>query len=386
MSFFTYVDRLVRQQSSVPAAFTIDDDHLLDGQEEGVERFLQPQASYFEIRLKQMMLRHQREYWREFRPFCTFVAGFIHNGRVQEMPFIIGPQRLGDQAAAAGGDAVEYRNVRVAGPFPYEGDDLQLFCALSRLEASNWAVQALSLLETVAKAFDASKVTRYLDIAAPLVQGLESFLGMDKVELRLGMQQVYEQPVGRGGLRPNALRARHELLVNVPDHTLDSAARQRFWVKEGRLFYGDRPETAQPYREADFLLFELRPLRDRGDYTTFDFHTVYWQEAVKALWDGGEKLAEQKLRLTAAALVQCRDIVRPQRNNLLHWYRQQFDKELAEYQKMFGGTAVRSTHEMAAKRDERVAALTTETLAQAALSGDAGRDLAPELVMAELGF
>lgn len=59
MSFFTYVDRIIRQQSSPPATFTIAEDHLADGWEEGVERFLQPQESYFEIRLKQMYLRYQ---------------------------------------------------------------------------------------------------------------------------------------------------------------------------------------------------------------------------------------------------------------------------------------------------------------------------------------
>ena len=86
---------------------------------------------------------------------------------------------------------------------PYEEDGLQLFYALFRLEADNWAVQTLSLLETVAKTFDASKVTCYLDVATPLVKGMEG------IEMRMAMQQVYEQPVGRRGLRPNTLRARH---------------------------------------------------------------------------------------------------------------------------------------------------------------------------------
>jgi len=386
MSFFTFVDRLIRRQSSPPAAFTIADDHLLDGWAEDAPRFLQPQASYFEIRLKQMLLRNQREYWREFRPFSTFVAGFVHNGQAREMPFILGPQRLGEHAAALGGDAVEYRNLRIAGPFPYEGDDLQLFSALSRLEANNWAVQALGLLETVARAFDASKVTRYLAVAAPLVAGLESFLGMEKVELRLGMQQVYEQPVGRGGLRPNALRARHELLLNLPDHALDAAARRRFWVREGRLFHGAAAETAQPYREADFLLFEIRPLRARGDYTTFDFHAVNWQDTLKALWDGSEELARQKLRLTAAALAQCGDIVRPQRVALLRAYKEQFDEELALYHETLAAPAFRSLSELRAKRVEREPALSESALSRALQRSRGERDASPELVMAELGL
>jgi hypothetical protein len=386
MTFFTYVDRLIRQQSSPPAAFTIADDHLADGWEEGVERFLQPQESYFEIRLKQMYLQNQREYWREFHPFSTFVTGFVHGGKMRELPFVVGPERLREQAAALGGDAVEYRNLRLAGPFPYEGDDIQLFVALSRLKDSDWAVKALGLLETVAKAFDPSKVTQYLNIAAPLVKGIEGFLGMQDVELRMGMQQVYEQPIGRSGVRPHTLRARHEVLLNLPEHTLDAAVRQKFWVKEGRLFWGERAESARPYLEADFLLFEIRPVRERGDYTTFDFHTINWQDTLKALWDGSEEIARQKLRLTAAALVQCGDIVRPQRNALLVMYKRLFDEDLSRYQEMLGEPVHRSAaewHEIGAKRVE---ALTNKIVIQALQTGLSEKELSSEQVMAALGL
>jgi hypothetical protein len=387
MDFFNQVDRIIRRQSSPPVAFTIVDDHLLDGLEEGVERFLQPQESYFEIRLKQMYLRNQREYWRDFLPFSSFIAGFVHNGQHCDLPFVVGPERIGELAAALGGDAVEYRNHRIAGPFPYEGDDLRLFTALSRMAVNNWAAQTLGLLETVAKAFDASKATRYLEIAAPLVKGIESFLGMESVELRMGVEQTYQQLVGRGGLRPNSLHARHELLLNRPDHTLDAAARQQFWVKEGRLFHGDRPETAQPYREADFLLFEICPLRERGDYPTFDFHRINWQETQRAIWDGSEEIARQKLRLTAATLVQCRDIVRPQRIALLHTYKQQFDEELALYQQLMAGPAHRSTREIEAKAAEQANAFTNETMLHALrTSPPVDRNLTPEQAMANLGL
>ncbi len=386
MTFFDFLNGIIRQQSSPPATFTIAEDHLLDGWEEGVERFLQPQESYFEIRLKQMVLRDQREYWREFRPFSAFVTGFVHNGAVREMPFVVGPELLGELTTALGGDAVEYRNLRVAGPFPYEGDDLQLFSALSRLTAKDWAVQSLSLLETVAKAFDVSKITRYLEVAAPLVKGIEGFLGMQDVELRMGMQQVYQQPVGRGGLRPNALRARHEVLLNLPDNRLDNAARQQFWVKDGALFWGERAETAQPYREADFLLFEIRPLLDRGDFTTFDFHTINWQETQKAIWDGSEELARQKLRLMAATLAQCTDIVRPQRNALLRQYKNLFDEDLALYQTMFAASAHRGADELRAKGVERAAAQTEKVAIQPLELSPTERNLSPEQVMADLGL
>ena len=383
MSFFNFIDRVIRQQSNPPATFTITEDNLLDGWEEGVERFFQPQASYFEIRLKQMYLRNQREYWREFRPFSTFVTAFVHGGGRREVPFVVGPELLGAQTTAVGGDAVEYRNLRIAGPFPYEGDDLQLFSALSRMTAKNWAVQSLSLLETVAKAFDVSKITRYLEIAAPLVKGIESFLSMADVELRMGMQQVYQQPVGRGGLRPNALRARHEVLLNVPDH---QAVSEQFWLKEGKLFYGNSADAIRPYRDADFMLFEIRPLRERGDYTTFDFHTVGWQDTRKAVWDGSEEMARQKLRLMAGMLVQCADILRPQRIALLRKYKREFDEELALFQEFQLEPAFRSPRKLAEKQAERSEALTEVALGAALEAEPVDPSMSLEQALAEVGL
>lgn len=390
MSIFEFFDRILRTQSSAPAHFTIADDHLLDGVAQDAPTFFTPHKSYFEIRLKQMMLRDKREYWRGFRPFSTFVTGFLHDGQAREAPFLVGPDLLGERAQTLGGDSVEYRNLRIAGPYPYEGDDVQLFAGLSRTEAGNWAVQTLGLLETFAKAFDVSKVTQYIEIAAPLVKGIEGFLGMRDIELRMGLQRAYEQPVGRGGAGPSTLRARHELLLNLPDTGLDPLTIQRrFWVKDGRLFFGDRPETARPYQDADFLLFEIRPVLMRNDYTTFPFHAVNWQETVKAIWDGSERLARQKLRLTAATLVQCGDIVRPQRNALLKMYKQQFDEELAEYRTMFEESTDRDADTLLVKGVQRLSAVEEEDMAavMAAARDDAGLDaVSAETLMDQLDF
>lgn len=389
MALMDLLDRLVRQQSTVPAHFTIEDANILDERDPAEERFLTPQASYFEVRLKQMYLRNERELWRDFRPFGTFVAGFVHAGRLHEVPFIVGPEQLGNRTESLGGDAVEYRNLRIAGPFPYEGDDLQLFVALSRMVKNNWAVQALSMLETFAAAFDASKISSYLDIAGPLVSGIQGLLGMQDVELRLGVQRAYAQPVGRGGVGPDTLRARHEVLINTPEAGIDSFKRERFWVREGRLLYGDRPQIAYPYRDADFLLFEIRPLAIRGDYTTFDFHRVNWEETQKAIWDTGEEVARQKLKLTAASLVQCRDIVPTQRTALLRMYKETFDSDLALYREMFGESPVRDADTVVKKGLAAVTAVEERDMAalmRGARSDPALAGRSPEAMMAELGL
>ena len=396
MELLDVLDRIVRGRSEPQASFTITPDHVLDEQEEGEELFLKPQASYFEIRLKQMHLRDQREYWRSFRPFATFVSSFLHAGKRWEVPFVVGPEMLGEAVKLQDGDRVEYLNTRVAGPFPYEGDDLRLFVGLARVEVNNWAERALGLLEIFAKAFDPSKLSIYLNVAGPLVSGLESFLGMQDVELRLGTTRDYQEPRGRGGIKPNSLQQRYEVQLNLPDDQVDQAAREtKFWVKEGRLFYGKWEDSIRPYRDADFLLYQLQPLSERSDYTSFDFHRVYWQEVLKAIWDGNEQGAWQKLRLMAANLALCPDIVRPQRNVLLGMYRQQFDEELAIHEGMFSGetgVVTRGLEGFSMEVEERQQALTEEDMVKAIRaesSPEAIRKLqeqSPEATLSALGL
>jgi hypothetical protein len=395
MDLLDALDKVVRGRSEPRASFAIAPQRVLDEQVEGEESFLKPQASYFEIRLKQMHLRDQREYWRTFRPFTTVVSSFLHAGKTEEVPFVVGPEMLGEAVKLQDGDRVDYLNTRVAGPFPYEGDDLRLFVGLARMAVNDWAQQALAILETFAKAFDPSKLSVYLDVAGPLVSGVESFLGMQDVELRLGMVRDYQEPRGRGGLKPNSLQQRYQVELNVPDNELNQAAREKFWVKEGRLFYGSWEDTIRPYRDADFLLYQIQPLAERSDYTTFDFHRVYWQEVLKAIWDGNEKGAWQKLRLMAANLALCSDIVRPHRNLLLRMYRQQFDEELAIQQDMFSGAEVvftRDSESLRKKVVEREQALTEDTMVEAIRaesSPQAVRRLqkqSPEDMLSELGL
>lgn len=395
MTLLDFLDGILRRRSEAPASFTPEPARILDEQEEGEEQFLQPQASYVEIRLKQMHLRDQREYWREFRPLTSAVTTLLHAGTVREIPFLVGPELLGKAVKLQDGDRVEYLNIRVAGPLPYEGDDLGLFIGLARMKVGDWAERSLSLLENFAKAFDASKLSSYLDIAGPLVSGLESFLGMRDVELPLGLRRDYQQPRGRGGLRPNTLQHRYEILLNIPDHRLNQAEREKFWVKEGRLFYGNQANSLQPYREADFLLYEIQPLSERADYTTFDFDKVYWRDTVKAIWEGNEQGARQKLRLLAANLVQCPDIVRPQRNILMKMYKQQFEAEMAQYNDMFSGTMetiTRGSERYQAVVKSRTQAITEEDMVQAIRQGSRDetlrhlREQSPEETLSELGL
>jgi hypothetical protein len=113
MSFFDTVDNMLHTRSPLRAHFTIPAGQILDAAADSA--IFQPHASYFEIRLSQMYLRDQREYWREFVPLASFVSELLFDGQRREVPFVVGPDRLGSAEKISKGNRVQYFNTRIAG-------------------------------------------------------------------------------------------------------------------------------------------------------------------------------------------------------------------------------------------------------------------------------
>lgn len=325
MSLLDIWNTLIREKSFTTAAFRIAPDHVLRTDTSRETTQFVPRATYFELRLSQMFIQYQREYWREFIPMASMMTEFIFNGERTTVPIIVGPERLASAQQVERGDMVEYYNTRVAGPYPYQGDDISLFAGLFRIEVNNWAKRSLSLFETIAEAFDPSRLSSYLNIARPLVTGLEGFLGMKEVEMRVGRQKAYMQQ-GSGAVPPDdsasdILQPAFEVHIRADATQFPPSERRKFWVYESRLHYGDNPDNLRPYNNADFMLLRFVPLATRNDFVTFDFHKIHWQNVQTKLAEGKEEDAKQEFKMLGVSLVQSPDIVDAQKRALAAQYK-----------------------------------------------------------------
>ncbi len=339
MSLTELWNSLIREKTFTTAAFRIASDRVLRTDTSRETRGFVPRATYFELRLSQMFLQYQREYWRDFIPMASMMTEFIFNGSRTTIPIMIGPERLSSAQQVARGDMVDYFNTRVAGPYPYQGDDISLFAGLFRVEVNNWAKRTLSLIETVAEAFDPTRLSSYINIARPLLTGLEGFLGMKEVEMRMGRQKAYMQQMERTAPADNAaadvLQPAFEVHIRAESSQFSPAERRKFWIYENRLFYGDNENTIRPYSSADFMLLRFVPLATRNDFVTFDFHKIHWKKTEEFLAQGDEESARQEFRLLAVALARSEDIVDSQRRLLAQQYRKMFLEARETYANFF---------------------------------------------------
>jgi hypothetical protein len=227
-----------------------------------------------------MYLRDKREFWLDFNPLTLSVSDFLYDTKRQNIPFFVGNQLLQNIRPYLDGQYVELRNTRIVGPVPYLGDDVGLFIGLVRVQANDLAARFFKLLETVVKAFDLTNLSRYLEIAEPLGEGLNSLLGMKENELRFGFRDVFTAKDG------DSHRFRQGYLACV-NCTENEQAPETLWIKEGRLFTGSK-DDCQPVAKHDYCLVKIECMEQRSDYSALPFYRLW--EGVRILLIEGDTL------------------------------------------------------------------------------------------------
>ena len=322
MSFISRLwERIRRDPTVVQAAFRIPAERVI-GSSSADQQFHADEA-YFELRLAEQFLQNRREYHQEFIPMTLLLSDFIYSGKRQSFPFVVGPSLLQELEQLDGDEQVRYRNTRVAGPIPYRGDDVNVFVGLFRVKTKNWAKQSLSLLESVAKAFDTSKLTSFINVTGPLVDSIESFLGIgEDMQFRIGERDSYTDPASNN--EATLFRAGFFVMIRSDRDDIDES---QFWVKENQLFHGPDKDQLELYRRKDYILLYINRLQIRNDHTTFDFHKE-WIKAQDQLWAEDPNGARKHLRELTRLIQQSPDLIPSHRKALISMYRKKYKEEM----------------------------------------------------------
>lgn len=317
-------NKATHSRSVIFPSFRIPDCRNLDNNTE-TDPFKANEA-YFEIRLSEQFLKDKREYWSEYNPLTIVLTEFIYDNDRKNFPFIIGPGLLNSIGQLDGDERIRYKNTRVVGPVPYVGDDITLFLGLFRVKTKDWSRQALGLLETVARVFDSSKLTSYINISAPLTEGIESFFEMgDQIQFRLGQRISFSDPVTN---TINCFSPGYFVIIRSEQSNIDQS---KFWIKNDQLYYGTKKRNLKLYRDNDYLLYNITKNAVRNDYTTFDFHKKF-TDVQKLIWENNlDKAAE----IFPGILLDIRsgtDLIDQQKNQLTVFYTTRFEEERSAFE------------------------------------------------------
>lgn len=305
--------KIRNSQAVLYPTFQIDPSKYLD-EDISVGMPIEHKKNYFEISLTEQFLRNKREYWNEYIPITLFLTEFIYANERRSFPFVVGPTLLKNIEQLEGDESIRYKNTRVVGPTPYSGDNIILFTGLFRVKTRNWAAQTIGLLESVAKSFDTTKLSSYVNIAEPLISGIEGFFGMgDDMQFRIGQRDEYRDSEIHMN---NVFRSGYWVMIRKNQ---DKVIEKNFWVKNGQLYYGRQKNNLKLYRESDYILFEIRGSNKRNDYETFDFHE-HWENARIAVIKKNIQQAETEFESLKVKLWSSEDIIESQKNQLFFMY------------------------------------------------------------------
>lgn len=300
----------------------IRDDHVLDpGFQAGP---IQPNAAYFEVRLREMFLSYHSEYGRSFVPMVIVASEFSYGGAVRSVPYFVGTDLLRDIDAYVKGEDVSLRNTKALGPVPYLGGDVAVFVGLYRAQVDDLARRLLEVLGQVVSVFDVSKLGSYLGVAGKLADGLYSLLDFKQLEYRTGDRDVFQD---HGSKRFEAGFFVH---ANCAE---DALAVDELWVKDGVLMAGRDAGSLRRVSEHDYCLLEVQASTVRQDYTGLPFHDK-WKLARERIGQGDAALAHTLFVECCQLIANSPDLTPVHAEALIQAYQANYAKELAFYRSL----------------------------------------------------
>lgn len=260
-------DRLQGSPTVLPTHVPIPQERVLCSETRLREPF-SPDSHYFQVRINEMFLSQQRQWFSKFDPFVYVLSQFTYDKAEETVPFIVGPQLLEKTANPMRvPTGTLFTNTRVAGIHPYRGGRVVLALALCQLQRENYARTVLSMVEKAAGALDFSNVlSSYLKVSGVILDGLEALLGVGATKPLIGMRIEFDPDAG------DLFEPCHWLLIDLPSSALPE---DRLWVKDGRLKYGPSSSDLSDFHEADYVLFSVVQSATRGDIRTLPFYPLF---------------------------------------------------------------------------------------------------------------
>ncbi len=257
-------DGIRQGKTSLPGIITIPHDHINIGEKVGVP-FLKGEH-YFQVRINEMYLAYDRQWFSRYAPMVSVVSEFIYDKREEAVPFVVGPSMLKQFGQEIPVNMV-FRDTRAVGPHPYHGGRLSLAVILYQIRREDYARDLLHLIENITNVLNVSlPLSNYMKVADTALDGIESIMGLQDTVPLLGARKEFD-PDGN-----DVLQSGYFALIDLPNTQVDSS---QFWVINQRLHYGQSLAQAVPYQNASFVLYSITQSDERSDLRTLPFYPLY---------------------------------------------------------------------------------------------------------------
>jgi hypothetical protein len=257
----------IRQHSSfVPTWVTIPRERTDEADKLG--KPFQANEHYFQVRINEMYLTKDREWFSKYDPMVLAVSEFIYDTNMEIVPFIVGPAMLKNKVKKIPTGMV-FSDSRIAGLHPYRGGRLCLTVVLCRVQRQNYPQKFLNIVESISSAIDPSHtLTQYAKVANIVLDGVDALLGLGDTVPTIGIRKEIDPDAG------DEFEPGYFVLMGLSRSQIRP---DELWVRNHQLVYGKSLKEAQPFREGDFLLYSILRTDKRTDENLLPFYPLFKQ-------------------------------------------------------------------------------------------------------------
>lgn len=282
---------------------------------------------YFQVRINEMYLAYQREWFSTYDPVVFAATQFHYDRDIHYIPRLIGPALLNQHTAEIElPEAMRYIDTPVAGWHPYIGDEMMLFFVLYRASQGNHLRNLLNLTENILGVFDPSTALKnYATMAHVILDCLDMIFDARATTPVVGLYQTFTDRGLGDRFSPG-----YYALIDAAENTVDPT---HLWVRGNRLCVGRSADTAQPYGKHDFVLMSIVQSQERM-VNQLPFYTLWQETQDRALefndvaWDA----AKAQFKVLWQQILRSPDLTNPQKTKLVTDYKKQIG-ELREQAK-----------------------------------------------------
>lgn len=237
------------------------------GEAEELNVLFEPSQHYFTVRVNEMYLQYQREWFKEFEPTVVCITNYIYGGEEIEKPFIVG-RNLIEANMKKAADGVVFRNTRVAGVHPYAGGRMVVSMVLCKSLIKNYLSQSLEFIQDVSGVFSeniASLLGNYMKIAKIVIGGVDKLLDSKELDPMFGFRMEFDRDAS-DRFSPGYF------VVIKSEKQYDPS---KFYVKENSLCFGTSFDDLKPFTDEEYILFSITCSPERTDLTTLPYFKSY---------------------------------------------------------------------------------------------------------------
>ena len=227
---------------------------------------VEPNTAYLHMRLLAMRLGYGRRWSTTYHCSLSSYLRTVHYGG-SHAEFIVtaSPADLRGVTKETA-NRVVMGPLRLAGPVPYRGDDVEVEIGLFSIPAKDLAAPYLDLLESVGRAAGIGFIGPAMSLVGPLKDGVTALVGTGLADLQVGLSRAVH-PVCTGVFAA---------LAASPEQLGDRGC----VLRDTRLHWAD---DLTPVTDISYIVYSIETTRERGDWSSLPGLREAYQDLIEAV-------------------------------------------------------------------------------------------------------